>query len=139
MGENGVSPTVDDLLDGKIALLTSDNDECMDQWRCHLEMIAVERQLVPVENNIDAGAFAAVFREADERKSSSPEGLHYTLWKTLAEREDFCKYKYMSVMLSVPFKYGFSVQRWENTIDVMIEKSEGVWRIHLMRIILRPY
>ena len=81
-------------------------------------MTAAERQLAPVENDIAAVAFAAVFREADEKKSSSPEGLHYTLWKALAEREDFCKY--MNAMLSMPFKYGFSVRRWENAIDVMI-------------------
>ena len=41
----------------------------------------------------------------------------------------------MSVMLSMPFKYGFSVWRLENAVDVMIEKSEGVRKIHLMRII----
>ena len=102
MGEHGVGPAIDDLLDGKIASITSDNDECMDQWRCHLEMTAAERQLALVDNDIDTVAFAAVFREADERKSSSPEGLHYALWKALADREDFCKY--MRVMLSMPFK-----------------------------------
>ena len=41
----------------------------------------------------------------------------------------------MSVILFMPSKYGFSVWRWENVIDVMIEKSEGVREIHLMRII----
>ena len=61
MGEHGVGPACDDLLDGKIASITSDDDECMDQWRCHLEMIAAEVQLSPVENAIDANAFAAVF------------------------------------------------------------------------------
>ena len=106
--------------------------------RCHLEMTATERQLAPVKNDIDTAAFAAVFREADERKPSSPEGLHChcTRWKTLAEREDFCKY--MSVMLSMPFKNGFSVRHWENAIDVVIEKSKGVRMIHSMRIISRP-
>ena len=133
MGEHGVGPAVDDLLDGKIALITSDDDECMDQWRCHLEMMAAERQLAPVENRIDADAFATVFQEADEKKSSPPEGPHYILWKVLAEHEDFCKY--MSVMLSMPFNYGFSVRGWENLIGVMIKKSEGVQKIHLMRII----
>ena len=67
MGEHGVGPAIDDLLDDKICLITSDDDGCMDQWRCHLEMTAAERQLAPVENNTDADAFPAVFREADEK------------------------------------------------------------------------
>ena len=45
-----------------------------------------------MEHGIDPDTFAAEFREADKKKPSSPEGLHYMLWKALAEREDFCKY-----------------------------------------------
>ena len=32
MGEHGVGPAVDDLLNGKIASITSDDDERMDKW-----------------------------------------------------------------------------------------------------------
>ena len=67
MGEHDIGPAVDDLLDAKIASIASDDDECMDQWQCHLEMTATERQLAPVENDTDASSFAAVFREADKK------------------------------------------------------------------------
>ena len=55
------------------------------------------------------------------------------MWKAIAEREDFCRY--MCKMMYLPFKYGFSMLRWQRAIDVMLEKLNGVKKIHLMRII----
>ena len=96
MGEHGIGPTVDDLLDGKIASIASDDDECMDQWRCHLEMTAAERQLAPVENDMDASSFAAVFREADEKNSplrkasTTPSGTPWPNTRTSASTRVSC-------------------------------------------------
>ena len=55
---------------------------------------------------------------------SSPIRLHYTLWKAIAEKDEICAY--MSIMMSLPFMYGFTNKRWENEIDVMLEKKLGV-------------
>jgi len=41
----------------------------------------------------------------------------------------------MPIMISLPFMYGFTNKRWENAIDVILEKKWGVQKIHLMRII----
>ena len=60
--------------------------------------------------------------------SSSPSGLHYTLWKAIAEIDEFCKY--FAIMMSLPFQYGFSNKLWELAIDVMLEKAYGVCKIH---------
>ena len=57
--------------------------------------------------------------------------LHHV--ESVAEREDFCKY--MCKMMYLPFKYDFSVLRWQRAIDVILEKLAGVKKIHLMRII----
>ena len=59
---------------------------------------------------MDPETFAAIFKEANERTSSSREGFHYITWKAVAEREDSCKY--MCKMMYLPFKYGFSVLCW---------------------------
>ena len=42
---------------------------------------------------------------------------------------------YMSIMMSLSFMYGFTNERWENAIDIMLEKKLGIQKIHLMRII----
>ena len=98
-----------------------------------LKMTPAERRLDPIDTDISPEAFQEVFKKASEKKSSSYAGMHYTLWKAVAEKPDFCKY--MCIMMSLPFKYGFSPRRWEHAIDCMIEKTKGVKRIHLMRII----
>ena len=41
----------------------------------------------------------------------------------------------MCIMMTLPFKYGFSPKRWEHAIDCMLEKTKGVKQIHVMRII----
>ena len=77
--------------------------------------------------------FAEAFKVTKEMTSSSPSGLHYTLWKAIVEKKEF--WEYMAVMMSLPFIYGFSNKRWENVIEVMLEKKPNIRKIHLMRII----
>ncbi|KAL7549685.1 hypothetical protein ACHAWF_012948 [Thalassiosira exigua] len=96
-------------------------------------MTPAEKKLHPVTPIITPKAFVEAFKVVDEMTSSSPSGLHYTLWKAIAEDEKFCKY--MAVMMSLPFQYGFTNKRWERAIDVMLEKKSGERKIHLMRII----
>ena len=110
LGEHGTEGPTTDLLTGKIARITKNDSKCVTVWRKHIAMTEAERDLLPVFADVDPEIFATIFKEANERTSSSPEGLHYTMWKAVAEREDFCKY--MCKMMYLPFKYGFSVLCW---------------------------
>jgi hypothetical protein len=58
------------------------------------------------------------FKAVSEKTSSSPSGLHYTIWKSLAVEDDFAGW--MSLMMSMPFEFGFVNERWTNAIDVML-------------------
>jgi hypothetical protein len=73
-----------------------------------------------------------MFKKAREKTSSGGQ-VHYTLWKALAEQDDFAEF--LCVMMSLPFMYGFVNQRWLHKIDVMLEKQKGVQMIHLLCII----
>ena len=53
--------------------------------------------------------FSEAFEAVDEMTSSSPSGLHYTLWKALAENNDLCEMS--AAMMTLPFKYGFTHER----------------------------
>ena len=77
--------------------------------------------------------FQYAFKIANEKISSSPSGMYYTMWKAMAE-SDFCA-EFLCVMFSLPFVYGFENDRWLQEIDVMLEKKKGVMKIHLLRII----
>ena len=82
---------------------------------------------------ISAKEFQGVFRAVSERITSSPSGLHYTLWKALAKEDDVASW--LSIMMSLPFMHGFTTQRWTKMVDVMLEKKRGIRKIHLLRII----
>ncbi|KAL3798245.1 hypothetical protein ACHAWO_013476 [Cyclotella atomus] len=77
--------------------------------------------------------FQAAMKVTHEDTSSSASGLHYTLWKTIAEDDDLSTIH--AVMISLPFMYGFVCNRWKKIIDCMLEKKPGVRKIHIMRII----
>ncbi|KAL7533444.1 hypothetical protein ACHAXR_008968 [Thalassiosira sp. AJA248-18] len=42
---------------------------------------------------------------------------------------------YHTIMMRLPFMYGFVNNRWTKCIDVMLEKKKGIRQIHQMRII----
>ena len=77
--------------------------------------------------------FKDAFKSTDEKTTSSPSGLHYTLWKAVAEQNKMCIY--YAAMMSLPFQYAFANSRWTTEINVMLGKTAGVRKIHLMRII----
>ena len=77
--------------------------------------------------------FQKVMKLQDETTTSSPSGIHYTLWKALAEDDDLAELH--ALWLSIPFMYGFTSERHLKEIDCMLEKKYGVRRIHILRII----
>ena len=77
--------------------------------------------------------FQEAMKVTHKDTSSSASGLHYTLWKAIAEDDKLSKNH--SIMISLPFMYGFVCNRWKKIIDCMLEKKPGVRKIHIMRII----
>ena len=68
--------------------------------------------------------FQSAFKATTERTTSSPAGLHYTIWKTVAREDDLSSW--LSIMMSLPFRFGFVNARWKQIVDAMIEKKRGV-------------
>eukprot|EP00957_Ditylum_brightwellii_P145517 11079943-Ditylum_brightwellii.AAC.1 len=56
--------------------------------------------------------------------SLSPSGCHYG------------HYKVHSIMMSLPFQYGFTPSRWLKAVDVMLEKDPGSPKINHLQIIV---
>ena len=79
LGEHGTEDPATDLLTGDIDKITDHDGKCVTAWRKHITMTEAEQDLPPVFADLDPATFAAIFKEANERTSSSPEGLHYTM------------------------------------------------------------
>lgn len=97
-------------------------------------LIRTDKKACPsISGMIHLDEYQAAFQSVKEGTSSSPSGLHYTIWKTIAF--DPLLASYMTIMMRLPFMYGFKNDRWAKCIDVMLEKKKGVRKIHQLRII----
>jgi hypothetical protein len=92
-----------------------------------------EKALPPITGGISKEEFQAAFKAVSEHTSSSPSGLHYSIWKCLARENDLAEW--LSIMMSLPFEHGFTNERWTRSLDVMLEKKRGQRKIHTLRII----
>lgn len=77
--------------------------------------------------------YQTCFAVANEKVSSGGSGLNYTLWKAMAAQDDMAEF--LCILISLPFIYGFALDRWLHEIDVMLEKKKGNFKIHMLRII----
>ncbi|KAL7502579.1 hypothetical protein ACHAXN_000520, partial [Cyclotella atomus] len=121
-----------EVMDGTISLDDA-ADEVITAWIRALKQTDEERALPPITGSISTTEFQAAFKAVSEHTSSSPSGLHYSIWKCLATDEKISTW--LSKMMSLPFEYGFANERWTNSIDVMLEKKRGQRKIHMLRII----
>ena len=94
---------------------------------------ATDRSLTTVGGSITSVDFQEMFRHAKERTSSDHRTLNYTIWKCIAKSDKIAGF--VSVLLSLPFTYGFPNEHWTHMTDFMLEKKPGVRHIHTLRII----
>jgi len=91
------------------------------------------RKISPISQQITPDQFKSCYKAMDERTSSSPSGRHLGHYKAATLSEDLTKLH--SIMMSVLLLAGFSPTRWQQIIDVMLEKKAGDHRIHRLRIV----
>jgi hypothetical protein len=92
-----------------------------------------DKKLVEVVGVISSDDFQKMFRKVQERTSSDSRTLNYTLWKCIARSDKLSGW--VSILLSLPFVYGFPNKHWAHMTDFMLEKKPGVRQIHTLRII----
>ena len=129
---HGLNSRVDDLLAGRFETEHEVPEE-MAGWIKAVKQTDKEKATPKVVGVMTKEQFQYAFKIANEKTSSSPSGVHYTMWKAMAA-SDYCA-EFLCIMISLPFVYGFPNDRWLREIDVMLEKKKGVRKIHLLRII----
>jgi hypothetical protein len=92
-----------------------------------------EERKLECPSQISTEEFQSVFKIQKEDTSSSYSGVHYTLWKAIAEKSELAEVH--ALWASLPFMYGFVCERWRKEIDCTLEKKPGVRKIHILWII----
>ena len=70
----------------------------------------------------------------ESTSSESTHGLDYTIWKAMASSNNCAEF--LCVMMSLPYMFGFQVDRWINVIDCMIRKKDDIDHIHMCRLLV---
>ena len=130
--DHGLSEMADKLLAGTYETEHEVSEE-LAEWFRQMKQTDKERESPKIVGVMTKPEFQYSFKIAREKTSSSPSGLHYTIWKAMAS-SDYCA-EFLCIMVSLPFMYGFVNKRWTREIDVMLEKKKGVRKIHMLRII----
>jgi ribonuclease HI len=130
--QHGLSDDAEKVLNGE-KYTDADVSPEMAAWFRAIRRPESDKGIAPVIGCMSTTEFQESFKKSTEKTSSSPSGIHYTLWKAMAADDEMAEW--MAVMISLPFVYGFANNRWTREIDVMIEKEEGVRHIHKLRII----
>ena len=130
---NGYSDKGGGVLEGDIEWEEIPNDPEIRAWLTAIVKTVNKKRLPPIWGGITTQEFMQAFKKAKEKKSSSPLGLDYTIWKFIASDEELAEL--FAIMMRLPFEYGFINERWCKATDVMLEKRPGVRKIHQLRII----
>ena len=130
--DHGMGQASKDLLSG---VYSTDYDITpeMASWMRHMQRTKLEKDLPSVMGAISVDEFQDMFKVADEKTSSNPADLNYTIWKAMARSKYLSSI--LSILVSLPFIYGFPNRTWLSMIDVMLEKKPGLCQIHRLRII----
>ena len=126
------NPTAEALLTGTF-IPPNDTPTAIKAWIEIMQQILGKKNLQKVTGFILAPEFQEAFKKVKEFTSSSPSRVHYTLWKVVAKDKDLASF--LSVMMSLPFMYGFTNALCTTSVTVMLEKSPGSLKIHQLRII----
>ena len=129
---NGFNDMATKVLDGTPITEYSLTPEMAEFFKA-LKRTDSDINLPPVMGDFTSEDIQAMFKAAHEKTSSDSRTLNYTLWKCLAKDNSIAGI--LSVMLSLPFTYGFVNKHWTSMTDFMLEKKAGVRHIHTLRII----
>ena len=94
-----LNPRVDDLLAGRFETEHEVLEE-MTAWMQAVKQTDKEKTTFKVVGVMTKEKFQYTFKIANEKTSSSPSGMHYTVWKAMAT-SDFCA-EFLCIMISLP-------------------------------------
>ena len=132
LGESGLGHESKEILEGKFDPNIASNMPALNHWLKHNICRVAAQGSIKVE--ISLQDYKDLFNSQDESTSSSPSGRHYGHYHA-ALVSDIISQVYAS-MMSIPFLMGFTPQRWQTAIDVMLKKDIGSPKITCLCIIL---
>jgi hypothetical protein len=77
--------------------------------------------------------FAKAFGRVHEKKATSASGRHLGHYKAILDSSSLTGL--LCTTMTLPWKHGICLSRWQRVIEVMLVKEEGLCRLYKLRII----
>ena len=139
IGPQGTSEIADEILHGHfdVEQLTPINDIDISTLKEFVRQMARPRdsdgEYIPdMEWKFDEEDYQKAFSKKNEVTSCGPSGLHMSHWKAIGHNTKLCSL--FSKFIEIPFKLGFTYDRWETSFHTMIMKKAKPWA-NAMRIV----
>ena len=134
LGTYADTPIADRILRGE-DLPASITDTLMDETKRIIKTLGTPEKLVErkVTLEITSEGFCSMYKAVSESISSSPSLKHVGHYKAATRRPALAKL--YADMFSLPYREGFSPQRWRVVLVVMLPKEKNNWKISRLRII----
>ena len=129
IGPYGDNEIVDKILNGTVThenlgLSPQDVDDELDALLTSLQYATITTgdKITEMSNDISLEEHKALFTKTGEMTASSPSKTHMGHYKASCERDNIALV-HLSIM-QTPFKYGFSLNRWQKYLHCMLLKKE---------------
>ena len=128
-GEMGIGPMTEQLLKGEYKVPSS----VTPQTKEYLELCRLpseELYINPMTRSLEY--FQKSWRKMKERTAS--RSIHFGHFKAATENDDVMRCHYS--MAEIPFRSGYSPERWKKATNIMILKKEGVNDLDRLRTLV---
>ena len=134
MGKYSASSLADRILAGK-RLPDGLTENLMSETIWMVEALGIPLDIFKpkIAVRMTPAEFCSLYKAVAERTSSSPSDRHVGTYK-VAEKSPGLAQMY-ATLLSLPYVEGFSPERWQVVLDVMLPKEKNNWKISRLRII----
>ena len=134
VGPLGTGPMAEAILQGNFMIPAG-----VDPWAAKLiPHLARPKEVAQLQKRRNEGisteSHCDGWRKAKERTASGRSGITFAHFKAGADDDQIAAFE--TIMTSIPYETGISPRRWQQGIDVMLEKKKGNYRVDKLRAIL---
>jgi Reverse transcriptase (RNA-dependent DNA polymerase) len=122
-----------DLLEGTVPSEWYNENDLLREFLSSFSTPQSVRESSPIHTSVEAADVKRGFGKWRETTTTSPSGRHLGHYRAIIQDETLlsCLTKFLDIVV----QRGISLSRWQNAINVMIEKDAGCPRLNRLRII----
>jgi hypothetical protein len=133
MSYSSLTKVGNELLNGKIPPEWHGDNDLLREFLTSFAIPQNVKEVEAIKTEISEADFAYGIKHWSKKTSTSPSGRHLGHYKSLIQ--DPVQLECQTTMMNIAIYHGIALERWSNSVTVMLEKDAGAPRINRLRII----